>query len=83
MYFEETGLLDTPIRRAIAHIPVVGNWIVKLLERGIGYRHHGDMRYLTACRADSSDLRLISKPDDHRSRRPIRKARLGPMERPF
>ena len=46
----------------VVHIPVVGDWLVKLLERVIGYRHHGDMRYLTACRGDYTDLRLISNP---------------------
>ena len=46
----------------VVHIPVVSDWLVKGLERLIGYRHLGDMRYLTACKADYSDLRLISNP---------------------
>ena len=46
----------------ILNIPVVSAWLVAVLERVIGYRHHGDMRYLTACKADYSDLRVISNP---------------------
>lgn len=29
----------------------------------LGYRHHGDMRFLTACKPDYSDLKLLSNPD--------------------
>ncbi len=29
----------------------------------MGYRHHGDMRFLTACKSDYSDLKLLSNPD--------------------
>lgn len=29
----------------------------------LGYRHHGDMRFLTAGKADYSDLKLLSNPD--------------------
>ena len=43
-------------------IPVVSNFIIRLLQRFVGYRHHGDMRYLTACKEDFSDLRLIQNP---------------------
>ena len=46
----------------LVHIPVVSGWLLRSLQRLIGYRHHGDMRYLTTCKADYSDLRLISNP---------------------
>jgi dienelactone hydrolase len=46
----------------VIHIPVIGDWLVDLLHKIVGYRHHGDMRYLTACKSDYSDLRLISNP---------------------
>ncbi len=29
----------------------------------MGYRHHGDMRFLTACKPDYNDLKLLSNPD--------------------
>jgi len=43
-------------------IPVISPFIIRLLQRVVGYRHHGDMRYLTACKKDFSDLRLIQNP---------------------
>ncbi len=43
-------------------IPYVRAWLGKFLESFRGYRHHGDMRYLTACREDCRDLRLIANP---------------------
>lgn len=43
-------------------IPVVSTFIIRLLQRVVGYRHHGDMRYLTASKEDFSDLRLIQNP---------------------
>ncbi|VAW53621.1 hypothetical protein MNBD_GAMMA06-260 [hydrothermal vent metagenome] len=46
----------------IAHIPFISSAIVKLLEKTVGYRHHGDMRFLTACNTDYSDLRLLQNP---------------------
>lgn len=42
-------------------------WLVKpalALVKGLkGYRHHGDMRFLTASKDDFSDLKLLSNPD--------------------
>ena len=47
----------------LVKIPVVSEYIIKLAEKVAGYRHHGDMRYLTASsKADFSDLRLIQNP---------------------
>lgn len=44
-------------------VPYLRGAMVRFLKRFVGYRHHGDMRYLTACRDDFSDLRLIANPD--------------------
>ena len=46
----------------ILHIPFLSNFIVKFLEKMLDYRHHGDMRYLTACKTDYSDLRVLQNP---------------------
>jgi len=46
----------------VLHIPFVSDFLVEVLEKTIGYRHHGDMRFLTACKADYSDLRLLQNP---------------------
>lgn len=43
--------------------PTLRDWLRRFLKQYQGYRHHGDMRYLTACKDDFSDLRLISNPD--------------------
>ena len=42
-------------------IPIlwVRNAVIRILTRFRGYRHVGDMRYLTACKDDFSDVRLI------------------------
>ena len=40
-------------------IPWVRNAVIRILTRFRGYRHVGDMRYLTACKDDFSDVRLI------------------------
>jgi hypothetical protein len=44
-------------------IPYLRSGLTWLLEKFRGYRHHGDMRYLTDCKADFSDLRLESNPE--------------------
>ena len=47
----------------IAHIPFVSDIIVKVLEKTVNYRHHGDMRFLTASKnIDHSDLRVLQNP---------------------
>lgn len=46
----------------MAHIPFISAPLVALLEKTVGYRHHGDMRFLTACKPDYSDLRLLKNP---------------------
>jgi len=47
----------------VAHIPFVSEAVVKTLEKTVGYRHHGDMRFLTASKnSDYSDLRLLQNP---------------------
>lgn len=43
-------------------LPYLRAWLVRFLEGFRGYRHHGDMRYLTASK-DDSDLTLVSNPD--------------------
>jgi hypothetical protein len=43
--------------------PYLRSWLVRLLSNFLGYRHHGDMRYLTACKEDYSDIKLIPNPD--------------------
>lgn len=43
-------------------VPYLRAWLVRFLENFRGYRHHGDMRYLTAGQDDLSDLRLIANP---------------------
>lgn len=44
-------------------VPFLRSWLIRFLNNFVGYRHHGDMRYLTACSEDFSDLRLICNPD--------------------
>ncbi len=44
-------------------LPYVRSWLCRLLENFRGYRHHGDMRYLTACKDDFVDLRLHANPE--------------------
>lgn len=44
-------------------LPWVRSWLIKLLDNFRGYRHHGDMRYLSACKDDFGDLRLYSNPE--------------------
>ena len=45
-------------------IPYLRKALLHLLEQFRGYRHHGDMRYLTASKQpDHSDLRLIANPN--------------------
>lgn len=45
-------------------LPGVGTWLVQVLEKNFrGYSHHGDMRYLTVCRPDFNDLRLVANPE--------------------
>ncbi|HHI92652.1 MAG TPA: lipase family protein [Gammaproteobacteria bacterium] len=47
----------------VAHIPFVSEAVVKILEKTVGYRHHGDMRFLTASKnTDHSDLRVLKNP---------------------
>ncbi len=41
-------------------VPWLRGFLVKFLSNFRGYRHIGDMRYLTACKPDFSDLRMIS-----------------------
>ena len=40
-------------------IPWVRSAVIRILTRFRGYRHVGDMRYLTVCKDDFSDVRLI------------------------
>jgi len=35
----------------------------RFLESFRGYRHHGDMRFLTPCKDDFDGLKLLSNPD--------------------
>lgn len=44
-------------------IPVLRSLLIKLFRNMIGYRHHGDMRQLTACLPDCSDLQLLTNPN--------------------
>lgn len=44
-------------------IPYLRGMVVRILNNFVGYRHHGDMRYLTGCKEDFSDLTLIPNPD--------------------
>lgn len=46
----------------IVKIPFLSNLIIKIMENIVGYRHLGDMRFLTACNKDFSDLRLLKNP---------------------
>ncbi len=46
----------------VVRIPYVSDTLIKILDKVTGYRHHGDMRYLTACKADHCDLRLLQNP---------------------
>lgn len=38
--------------------------LTNFFQKYIGYSHHGDMRFLTLCKSDFSDLRLIQNYDD-------------------
>lgn len=59
-----TWTLDLAIFVAgILPIPYVRSALIRFLQSFRGYRHHGDMRFLTPCREDSSDVRLIANPD--------------------
>ncbi len=44
-------------------VPYLRSWLVRFLNNFRGYRHHGDLRYLTASKDDFSDLRLIANPN--------------------
>ena len=44
-------------------IPFVRNFLINFFKKMIGYRHHGDMRQLTACSEDGTGLRLIANPN--------------------
>ena len=44
-------------------VPYLRRLLITYFKRLIGYRHHGDMRQLTACKPDCSDLRLLSNPN--------------------
>ena len=44
------------------YLPFVSKFVVTHLERMLDYRHHGDMRYLTSCKTDFSDLRVLQNP---------------------
>lgn len=44
-------------------VPYLRAAVTWFLEKFRGYRHHGDMRYLSDCKDDCSDLRLIANPD--------------------
>ncbi|KJJ84193.1 lipase, class 3 [Candidatus Omnitrophus magneticus] len=51
------------------------NWITRFIKNFRGYEHHGDMRFLTPCVMNFSELRLISNYNDIlRSVRLIQKA---------
>jgi pimeloyl-ACP methyl ester carboxylesterase len=43
-------------------VPYVRRAALALAHQFRGYRHHGDMRYLTDCRDDRSDVRLVANP---------------------
>ena len=40
-------------------------WLSNIMKKSEGYTHHGDMRYLTVCKEDFSDLRLIYNYNDN------------------
>ncbi len=44
-------------------VPWLRNFLISFFKKMIGYRHHGDMRQLTACSPDYSDLLLIANPN--------------------
>ncbi|MCL6271685.1 lipase family protein [Sansalvadorimonas sp. 2012CJ34-2] len=46
----------------VIKIPYISQWLIRWLDSVSGYRHHGDMRYLTGCRPDYSDLQLLHNP---------------------
>lgn len=46
----------------LAFIPKIREPLLAFLRQFQGYRHQGDMRYLTACKDDFSDLHLIANP---------------------
>lgn len=50
------------VKWTLAPIPKVRDPLLGLLQQFQGYRHHGDMRYLTLCKKDFSDLQLIANP---------------------
>ncbi|MGH2571143.1 MAG: hypothetical protein ACRDGR_07965, partial [bacterium] len=43
-------------------IPYVRRALLGLAQQFRGYRHHGDMRYLTACDEELETLRVVSNP---------------------
>jgi len=44
-------------------VPYLRAFLVRFLESFRGYRHHGDMRFLTPCKDDFDGLKLLSNPD--------------------
>jgi len=40
-------------------------WLSNIMKKSEGYTHHGDMRYLTVCKEDFSDLRLVYNYNDN------------------
>ncbi len=44
-------------------VPFLRSLLINFFKKMIGYRHHGDMRQLTACLADFSDLKLLANPN--------------------
>lgn len=46
----------------VLNIPFLSDFVVNLLHKLRSYRHHGDMRFLTVCKSDFSDLRLLQNP---------------------
>ncbi len=48
----------------LIRIPFLSKMLVTILKKTVGYCHHGDMRFLTACsKSDYSDLRLLQNPN--------------------
>lgn len=44
-------------------IPGLRGWLLRVLNQLRGYRHHGDMRYLTDDEDDGSEVHLIANPN--------------------
>lgn len=44
-------------------VPYLRDWLIRVLQGMRGYRHQGDMRYLSACKEDFSDLHVLSNPE--------------------